>query len=43
MISNEGNEDIASGKGCRVTVRVVPTSDNPMVARYARRPITRKE
>ena len=43
MIPNKDNEGIASGKDCRVAVRVVPTSDNLMVARHTRRPITRKE
>jgi acetate kinase len=40
---NANNEGVVSGEGSRVTVRVVPTDENSMVARHTRRLITRKE
>ena len=40
---NAKGEDVVSGKGGRVTVRVMPTDENLMVARHTRRLIMRKE
>jgi len=40
---NATNEGVVSGEGSRVTVRVMPTDENMMVARHTRRLISRKE
>jgi acetate kinase len=40
---NANNEGVVSGEGSRVTVRVMPTDENLMVARHTRRLVSRKE
>ena len=40
---NANNEGVVSGMGSRVTIRVMPTDENLMVARHTRRLISRKE